>query len=333
MTQLSSVFDQLSAAFPQLEWQRGALLAPFTYMKIGGPAEVLWQATDRDELCSVLQFCRENSVETTILGGGSNVLLPDEGLAGLVIINETSELEHFTSLPSELEQFSKPGVEGYVMSDSGVKTALLVRFAVDHSLAGLEPFLGVPGTVGGATVNNSHYTDELIGDFIVAVEVLDDTGKRMWLSQADCAFAYDHSRFHVTDEVVIRVLFALQQGEQAVSMEKIRSATVKRATTQPLGTANSGCMFKNVTLPEEKRAEYDGKSSLSAGWLIDQSGLKGERVGRIVVSDKHANFFINEGNGTAAQVKELVQKVQVAVNAKFGLELQPEVFFLSGEIK
>ncbi len=335
-----SNYSTLIAKFPQISWQENVALAPYTYMKIGGPAEVFWQAKNLDELVAVVQFCREESIPVTVLGGASNVLIDDAGLSGVVIFNQCAEVQPFSESEISVlideswwaDAVQKLTNRKLLLAESGIKTALLVRYAVDQGLAGLEPFLGVPGTLGGAVYNNSHYTNELIGDFILAVEVLDDAGNRTWLDHNSCEFGYDTSRFHHTNEVILRVVFALEPGEKAESDQKIRDATVKRATTQPLGTANSGCMFRNVELPPEKQAEYDGKSVLSAGWLIDRAGLKGTRVGAAVVSDLHANFIVNEGGATADDIRALVKKVQDTVREKFGIELEQEVFFI-GEKK
>lgn len=330
---MTTLYSTLSDRFPDLPWQTEAPLAPWTYMKIGGPAEVLWEAHDLEALVDVIRFCRDNGFPVSILGGASNVLIADSGLRGLVILNRCEAGEVLPAAAArELLPVPLHGVIGeqsVVLAESGIKTALLVKLSLDNQLSGLEPFLGVPGTLGGAIFNNSHYTEELIGTFVAAVEVLDDQGNRNWLSQAECEFGYDRSRFHQTNEVILQVMFTLQPGDAQTSQEKIREATIKRATTQPLGTANSGCMFRNVEVPPEKRDEYEGKSHLSAGWLIDQAGLKGHRVGQIVVSDKHANFMVNEGGGTAEQVQELVNQVQAKVLEKFGVELIPEVFFIT----
>lgn len=323
-----SNFAKLSNHFPQLKWQENALLAPFTYMKVGGPAEVLWEAQDLDQLVEVVRFARQSGMEVTILGGASNVVVLDEGVTGLVIINQCSQIQKLdeSALPPALT-----GIEGkqYFQAESGIKTALLVRQSVDFGFTGLEPFLGVPGTLGGAIYNNAHYrAQELIGNFVLGVEILTSEGNRQWLIQSECDFAYDYSRFHHTSEVILRVIFALAPGEAAASLEIIREATVKRASTQPLGTANSGCMFRNYELPEAEQARFEGKSVLPAGWLIDQAGLKGLRVGDAVVSDKHANFIINEGNATATDVEQLVALIQEKVLEKFGVKLHTEVFFL-----
>ncbi len=331
-----SYLSELQESFPHFEWLADTPLAPYTYMKVGGPADILWEAKKLSDFTEVVAFCWQKDIPVTILGGASNVLVADEGIRGLVILNQCSEV----ALLAETELSGLIAESWWadalrtltdhecVVAESGVKTAALVRFAVSNTLAGLEPFLGVPGTLGGAIYNNSHYTNELIGEFVLAVEVLGRDGGRYWLSQEQCAFAYDDSRFHRTEEVILRVLFALPVGERSESDALLKEATIRRATSQPLGVPSSGCMFRNVELPEEKQAEYDGKTVLSAGWLIDQAGLKGTRVGGAVVSDKHANFIVNEGGATAADIEELVKKVQEAVQEKFGITLEREVFFI-----
>ncbi|MCD8484645.1 UDP-N-acetylmuramate dehydrogenase [Candidatus Woesebacteria bacterium] len=291
-------------------------------------------------MVAVLQFCQSNDIPYTLLGGASNVLVSDAGIDGLVILNQCAEVavlaesevspliaeEWWATVLRELTEYQ------FFVAETGIKTAELVKFAVSKNLSGLEPFLGVPGTLGGAIYNNSHYTNELIGDFVVAVEVLTPDGQRIWLNQEACEFAYDDSRFHRSGESILRVIFALLTGERSVLDTNLREATVKRATTQPLGVPSSGCMFRNVELPPEKQAEYDGKTVLSAGWLIDQAGLKGTRVGGAVVSDKHANFLVNDGGATAADIQALAETVRQAVLDQFGIELEREVFFI-GEQK
>jgi UDP-N-acetylmuramate dehydrogenase len=329
-----SIYPSLSKAFPTLVFEQDVSLAPFTYMKVGGPAQVLFKAQNREDLQSVLLWLNENEpqVPVTILGGASNVVVADEGIEGVVILNLTDASEVLESQArhelygAEFERLARPA-DGYLMVESGLKTALLVRKALDAGLAGLEPFLGVPGTVGGAIFNNSHYTNELIGTYVEAVEVISE-GKVIWLSQEECQFKYDHSRFHTTHEPILRVIFALAHGEKEQSFALIQEATQKRASTQPLGTANSGCMFKNAQLSPEQQVAYDGKETLSAGWLIDQAGLKGERVGGAVISQKHANFIINDDNATFSDVEALVKRVQEVVKEKFGIELEREVFFI-----
>lgn len=331
----TSILQQLNERFPALSWQQEVPLAPFTYMKIGGPAEIFWEAKKLEEFIDVVGFCRAGDLPLTILGGASNVLIADAGLRGLVILNRCADitfLDDPSRIPVEvlpaLNDLQRTESSVLVMAESGVKTASLVGATTAKSLTGLEPFLGVPGSIGGAIYNNSHYTEELIGSFIVAVEVIDEAGQRTWLSQEECRFSYDFSRFHESTEVILRAIFHLQPGEKEAIQERLKIATVKRATTQPLGTANSGCMFQNAQLTAEQSIHFGGKERISAGWLIDQAGLKGTRVGKAVVSEVHANFIVNEGGATSDEIEQLIHIVQEKVKEKFGIELQREVFFL-----
>lgn len=331
---MTTLLSELRQQFPDEVWQEEAPLAQYTYMKIGGPAEVLWEAKHLSGLIEVLRWAFARQVPVTALGGASNVLVADEGIRGLVILNRcqnqstVTETEVRAIINGAGESWTFSPTAQYLIAESGVKTALLVSFSVENGLTGLEPFLGVPGTVGGAVKNNSHYTTELIGTYVFAVQVMDQQGQVYWLNHEECQFAYDMSRFHETDEIILQTIFALQDGNKETSQRLIVEATQKRAMTQPLGTANSGCMFKNVELPPEKRGEYDGKGVLSAGWLIDKAGLKGKRVGKAVVSDKHANFIVNEGGASSDDVKQLVSEIQQIIKEQYDIDLLPEVFFL-----
>lgn len=330
-----SILLELQNQFPQIEWQERVVLAPFTYMKVGGPAEIFWKAQDRELLEAVVVWLRQTKpdVNLTLLGGASNVVVADAGIDGVVIVNECSQAGRVEW--SSLEEEAKKAATGFVaqknvsyfLSETGIKTAILVRHSIDAGLEGLEPFLGVPGTLGGAIFNNAHYTHELIGSFVAAVRVVSKEGIQ-WLSHNECEFAYDASRFQRTGEVITQVLFALPEGNAESSLARIREATLRRSSTQPLGTANSGCLFKNAHLTPEQQLQYDGKETLSAGWLIDQAGLKGERVGGAVVSSKHANFLVNDTQASSADVEALAKKVENTVKEKFGITLEREVFFI-----
>ncbi|MBD3250557.1 MAG: FAD-binding protein [Candidatus Pacebacteria bacterium] len=277
---------------------------------------------------------------------------------------------------------------GLLRVEAGARTALAVAKSVELGLTGLEYFLGIPGRIGGAVYNNAHYLSDLISDYIKQVEIIDHNGRVRWLSKKECDFAYDHSRFHQTKEVILRVDFLLPKVEQdsggakqsggakgaegsgqpkeilhnevdkqaglkpsvksnrqptqqlsqksnkkavGKSREKIKQATEYRAKTQPLGLPSSGCIFKNTpNTPElrKKFPQFADKEFVPTGFLIDQAGLKGESVGDIEVSHKHAAFFVNHGQGTANDIKQLLEKVQRTIKQKFNVELEPEVFWL-----
>lgn len=317
---LTPLQTTLSKTFPTLPFSFDFPLASLTYFKIGGPAEVYVELNQRQDIIALVSFCYQQQIPLTLFGGASNVIVADEGITGVVlrmtndevIINDTT-----------------------VTAGAGIKTALLVRATVDKQLTGLEYFLGVPGHLGGATYNNAHYLHHLIGDHITRVEIIDNTGTPRWLSHDECDFGYDHSRFHHTKELILTVEFSLQPGTTEASNDLIRQATLYRAQTQPLGEPSSGCIFQNAPMTPtlaERFPEYKDRTHIGGGFLIDQAGLKGAKEGDIEVSHKHAAFFVNKGKGTAAEVKKLVARVQQTVEEKFGVTLQPEVFFLGNQL-
>jgi UDP-N-acetylmuramate dehydrogenase len=191
--------------------------------------------------------------------------------------------------------------------------------------------LGVPGNLGGAIYNNSHYLHHLIGEYISRVEVADEKGSVYWLNHDECDFKYDYSRFHQTNEVILSAEFELKLGSSEESQKLIKEATLKRATSQPLGIPSSGCIFQNAPMTPElaKRfPQFSQATHIGGGFLIDQAGLKGASEGDIEVSEKHAAFFVNKGKGTAKETVALMKKVRQKVKEQFGVELQTEVFFL-----
>jgi UDP-N-acetylmuramate dehydrogenase len=313
---MSSLRSQLELRFPNFPFQWNYALAQQTYFKIGGPAEAYIELRERQMVIDLVTFCRKEKVKLTIFGGASNIIVADEGVSGIVLklINDDVKVDGTT-----------------VTAGAGIKTALLVRKMLDHELTGLEYFLGVPGNLGGAVFNNAHYLQHLLGDHITRVEVVGENGETYWLNHDECEFKYDYSRFHHTNEVILQAEFQLKVGNAEKSQELLKEATVKRATSQPLGVPSSGCIFQNAPMTPklaEKFPQYKNNSHIGGGFLIDQAGLKGQREGDIVVSDKHAAFFVNEGEGTAHQAVALIKRVRQKVKEQFGVELQPEVFFL-----
>jgi len=248
--------------------------------------------------------------------------IASEGLRGVVIRTAN---EQFEILPE------KDGEKTLVVVGAGYKTALFVRQTIEDGLGGLEYFLGVPGRLGGAIYNNAHYLSDLVGKHIRRVEVISRTGEVRWLSQEECEFGYDDSAFQRTSDVILQAEFALFPGDKVRSMELVKEATLYRAKTQPLGEPSSGCYFRNTTntpLLKDRFAQFAERRECPSAFLIDQAGLKGTRVGDIEVSQKHAAFFVNKGQGTSQQVLELAQIVRDRVKQEFGVELQEEVFFL-----
>lgn len=317
MTKLQA---QLVREFPDYLFQFDLPMAQKTYFKIGGPAEVYIELSDKKQISSLVNWAKQNQVKFKLFGGGSNVIVADTGIKGLVIKVVYDQIN-----------FTKVGEQGKFLVGAGVKTALAVRKTVDFGYTGLEYFLGVPGTIGGAVYNNAHYLEDLIGQHITQVEILNEAGEFVWLDQRSCNFGYDSSRFQKTKEIIYQVEFLLNQGNKDESLALIKKATEYRAKTQPLGLPSSGCIFQNVpNNPSLKQQfpQFAARQHVPGGFLIDQAGLKGAREGEIEVSDKHAAFFVNHGSGTAEQVKKLIAKVKSVVKEKFSVELKEEVFWL-----
>ena len=303
-------------------------LAKHTYFKLGGVADQFVEVKTKEDLIEAVRYAIESKLPYLVLGGGSNVLVSDEGFRGLVIKNRTSgvKIKGFTgkinngqAMPTGRQVDLK---EAIVEAESGVTANYLIRYTLDEGLAGLEDMLGLPGTVGGAVYNNSHHLDKLFGDHIIEVEVLDHVGKIKKYTNAECHFAYDYSIFHKTKEVILSASFQLSRGDKTGLWSIATEAIKRRSSTQPLGLPSSGCMFKNISLADRMRL---GVPTASAGYLIDKAGLKGLRVGGAVVSDVHANFIINDGTATSSDVVALVEEVKHKVKDKFGVSLIEEV--------
>jgi UDP-N-acetylmuramate dehydrogenase len=315
--------ERVTSALPHLEFKLDFPLAALTYFKIGGPAEIFFEAKSRDQLIEIVRFCRQNDLPLTILAGASNVIVSDAGIPGVVLKPANDEYEVLPDKDQHNRHIVRVG--------SGIKTAIFVRKTVDSGLKGLEYFLGVPGHLSGAIYNNAHYLSDLIGQHVHRVEVIGEDGTITWLTNEECQFAYDYSRFHKTKDVLVSAEFALHSGSKEESMELIKKATLYRANTQPLGEPSSGCYFRNTLNTEELKKrfpQFAERRECPSAFLIDQAGLKGKQVGGIKVSEKHAAFLVNTGNGTSAEVKQLAEIIKQRVKDEFGVELQPEVFWL-----
>lgn len=299
-------------------------LSKHTYFKLGGPADLFYEAKTKQELITVVQSAILYQVPYFVIGGGSNVLINDSGYRGLVIKNKTNAIS-LTGFAGGVDRGKLDLKEAIVQSDSGVTANLLIRYTLDQGLAGLEDMLGLPGTVGGAVYNNSHHLDKLWGDHIIEVEVLDSEGKIKKYTQKECQFDYDTSIFHKTKEIILSASFQLKRGDKDALWEVANAAVKRRASTQPLGVPSSGCMFKNISLADKMRL---GIMTQSAGYLIDKAGLKGLRVGGASVSSVHANFVVNDGTATAQDVIDLVKEIKTQIKAKFGVDLAEEVFLI-----
>lgn len=281
--------------FPPKDWQKNVSLAKLTTFGIGGPAKFFVAVHSNEEFIKNLVLAKEHRIKPFVLGGGSNVLIADSGWKGLVIKNEIENLR---------VEDSK------IYASSGVKLASLVSLASKKGLTGLECCRGIPGTVGGAIVGNAGAKDNWIGQSLSQVFILDSKNNLRKLSQKECSFGYRTSRFQNSQEIILEATFKLNRApfKQIINKEKEFLAPRKN---QPQGKS-AGSVFKNpVTKP--------------AGWLIDQAGLKGKRIGGAEISPQHANFIINDRQARAKDVLELIRLAQKEVLKQFNIRLEPEI--------
>lgn len=314
----------LQKKFPTIDWKFWEPLAPKTYFKIGGKVEAFATISTIEDLQKLVIFCCNQNINLKVLGGGSNVLVKDSDQEGVVVSLQLTEVK-------DLEKNNHQN-EHLILIQAGTKTALAVSKSVQLGYTGLEKFLGVPGTIGGAVYNNAHYLEDLMCEHIERVQLLSSDGKKIrWVPNQECDFGYDHSRFQTSGEIILAVEFHLKSGDQNTSREIIAHATQYRAQTQPLGIPSSGCIFQNTLQTEHTQElwpQFADKSHVPTGFIIDQAGLKGMRIGDVEVSDKHAAWIINHGKGTASDVEELIKNIKQAVKERFDVEIKEEIFYL-----
>lgn len=308
-----SQIDKLRERLGAGRVRTGEVLAPYTTFQIGGPADLFFEAHSADELAEAVLAARELGVPYFLLGLGANILIGDLGFRGLVIRNKAQRVE----IDREA---------GLVRAESGtVVYPDLIEQAVSAGLSGLEHYVGIPSTVGGALWQNLHFLSPpperertmFIEEVVESAEILTPEGERRTVDRAYFDFGYDYSILHVRPDVVLSATFRLHPAEEA-GMREIMAANLewRRERHPPLDTEPSaGSIFKKV-------------EGVGAGRLIDWSGLKGARIGGAMVTHRHANIMINTGGATAADVRRLIGHVQRVVEREQGYRLSPEIGFV-----
>jgi UDP-N-acetylmuramate dehydrogenase len=301
---------QLTTAFGD-RVRRAAPLAPLTTFKVGGEADWLVDVRSEEELRAALAIALKAGQPITILGGGSNVLVSDAGVRGLVIRVKPMDV-------------SQPAPDR-VRADAGLTINGLVRWTIGRGISGLEAWAGTPGTVGGAIYGNAHFGGRNIGDLVAAVRVVTPQGDARTLPASEMEFGYDTSRLQRTREVLLWAEFHAGSGEPDALRAISRASLAHRKKTQPLESPSAGCIFQN---PDPSRDRVPDGIPPSAGALVDRAGLKGARLGAAKVSDTHANFIINEGGAKAADIRDLIERCKSAVQDRFGVALREEIVYL-----
>lgn len=304
--------------------KENVLLAPFTTFKIGGPAEFFYEAGTVSELVEAVTKARELGLPITILGGGTNVLIGDKGIRGLVIKNNTAAIT-IRGAKGSYRAGRKVG-SVYVEADSGVVFNKLVRFTVEEALGGLEAHLGLPGTVGGAIYMNSKWTNPVsyVGDAVYQATILTPKNETRIVDRSFFRFAYDISIIQKTADIVLRVVFALTPREKNDLWKVANESIAYRRESQPQGVKSPGCTFRNIS-KSQAIAAVTPNNTTSAGFLVDHAGLKGVMVGDAQISPVHANFIVNTGHARAADVVTLIELARRKVKEQFGVELVEEI--------
>ena len=284
-------------------------LSSFTTYGVGGPADFFLQTHAEDEILRAMAVARRCAMPVFVLGGGSNTLVCDAGVRGLVVRIHGGE--------------ARAEGLGEARADAGVALNSLVRWAIGHGLAGLEAWAGTPGSVGGAIFGNAHYAGRSIGDLVSRARLLLGDGTVAEVPGSDMAFHYDDSRLRHTGELLLSVVFELSPGADPDALRAVaRQSLAHRKRTQPLAMPSAGCVFQN---PDPAIDQVPEGIPWSAGALIDRAGLKGASVGGARVSMTHANFIVNEGTATAADIVALVDRCRAEVRRQFGVELREEI--------
>lgn len=303
--------EALVEAFGAVRVRRAAALAPYTTFHVGGPADWLVEPRTSDEVVTAVRLAHMAAVPVTVLGGGSNVLVSDAGVRGLVIRLTGGEV-------SQAE-------EGAIRADAAVSVNRLVRWAITRACAGLEAWAGTPGTVGGAVFGNAHFSGRLIGDLVREVWLASRNGTVRVVPRSEMAFGYDRSRLADTGEIALSATFQVTHGDPAALRRRARESLAFRKRTQPLESSSAGCVFQN---PDPARDRLPDGVPWSAGALVDRAGLKGVAVGGARVSARHANFIVNEGTATAEDIRRLIMRCRDEVRNAFGVDLREEVVLL-----
>ena len=276
-------------------------LKKHTTYGIGGPADLMISPNSKQDLIKVIEIINENKIQLTILGSGSNVLVSDDGIRGVVI-----------SLKNSLKQIEV--ADNILYAECGTMLGKIVKYAVKNHLIGLENLNGVPGTLGGALIMNAGAWGGEISENLVHVELINSKSEVKKIQKKDLNFSYRQSSFD-KDDILLSAKFNLKKADKNIIKENFMEAQSGRKKSQPLNKRSAGSLFKNP-------------KNISAGKLLDDAGLKGFSIGDAKISDKHANFFINDGNASSNDMLMLIKKAHQEVKDRFNVNLSLEVKLL-----
>jgi UDP-N-acetylmuramate dehydrogenase len=293
---------------------RSEPLAPYTTFRIGGPADLFYEASSADDLVNAIRAARELEVPFFVLGLGANILVGDRGFRGLVIRNTADRFE-----------FREGDGDCLLWSESGATMKDLIQAAVARGWSGLEHYVGIPSTVGGAVWQNLHFLSPapdrertmFIAEVFESCEIVSEENERKIVGPDYVRFGYDDSVFHHREDYALAVTFRLRREDPAVMHRILQENLSWRGSRHPWleWHPSAGSIFKKI-------------EGVGAGRLVDQCGMKGFRHGNVQISHIHANIMVNLGGGTARDVRELIAIAQQKVQERFGHQLEPEIGFI-----
>ena len=291
-------------------FQKNVLLKDYTTYKIGGLAKYFLIVKNKEDLIEAVKLAKELKLPVFILGGGSNVLIPDKGFNGLVIKLTNSKIDFIS--------------QNSVFVEAGTNSAKLVKFATDNSLSGVEWLAGIPGTVGGAIYGNAQAFGVKMSDSVESVEVLDfKTLKIVKLSNKQCQFSLKNSIFKRNQNLIIlSAVLKLKKAKKEDIEEKIKEHIIYRKTGHPISFPSAGSIFVNPEIKVKNKIKI-----VHAASLIESCGLKGKRIGNAQISLQHANFIVNLGGAKAKDVLALIKLAKQKVKKTFNIDLEQEIIW------
>lgn len=299
---MSGYYDIFTEIIPRDRLDRDVPMSRLTSFRIGGNADVVCSPRNADDIIACIRQARKHSIPYMIMGNGSNLLVGDKGIRGLVIrINDGMDEMHIDN--------------DVIYAQGGAKLSALARFCTDNGYCGMEFASGIPGTVGGGLFMNAGAYDSELKDFVISAEVVTAELDKVTLRRDEMDLGYRHSVFQEKNSVITCVAFRLNKGDKEESLRLIDELTARRRASQPLKYPSAGSAFKRPV------GGY-------AARLIDEAGLKGFGVGGAKVSEQHAGFIINSGDATAEDVLKLMDLIIEKVKENSGITLEPEVKFV-----
>lgn len=304
-----NIFLELKKIIPEENILKNESMKKHTTFKTGGIADLFVKVKSIDQLKDILFFCKNNDVKFYVIGNGSNLIVSDKGLRGIVIKIELKDIE-INDIKGKKE----------IVVESGVMMGFLAQKLLKQQITGFEELSGIPGTVGGAVVMNAGAHGKEMKDIITEITAVDYNGNIYNFSNEDALFDYRKSRFQNEDYIIVKIKMLLDEGKKDEIKEKMDEFLQYRKEKQPIEYPNAGSTFKR------------GNDFITAQ-LIDQAGLKGYSIGDAQVSDKHAGFIINKGNATSDEILSLVKYVEKTIFEKFDKKIKLENIVLGESFK